>query len=416
MEKVALIFPGQGSQCIGMAMSLYKELDIVRKTFEEASDILGFEVPKFCFEGTLSELSSIDKIQPVLLTVSIALYRAYMEQIGFEPRFCAGHSLGEYSALTCAGILLFKDALKILEYRGALSKEVLDSKVGTMTIIEGLDSNVVEAVCKEKSKDERFVGINCYNTHLQFSIAGHRSAVEEAEEEFLDLGARVTPLLTSAPFHSPIMSAVIPRLQEELSKYTYHSFKWPVVTNLTGKPHIRTDNMLEHLSDHMTKPVQWYSTMSFLKQFGVTSFVEMGPKNVLTNMTKTSLKGVRSFCYGIKEDRTELYKLITQSSNFKKEQSTFVSKCITAAVATPNANNNTSEYMKGVIEPYKKLCSLNEKIKTSNSKASQEEMKEAVILLKCIFKTKKVTLDEQVQWFHQIIDENYRDNLGATKI
>lgn len=406
MEKVVFLFTGQGAQYVGMAKTFYDESKIARQTFEEANDVLGFDLAKMCFEGSLSDLARTENTQPALLTASIVAYRVYMEQIGFAPQFCAGHSLGEYSALVSTGAIKFADGLRIVRQRGILTKKIVDSEIGAMTIIDGLSKEVVEAECKKISTQDQIVVVNCYNSPTQFAIAGHRAAVETVESNLLDLNAQVTPLFMSAPFHTPLMESARISLKEELEKCWINQFKWPIISNVTGLPYKDSEKVVETLSQHMVKPVQWQSTMNYLKKLGVTMVIEMGPKNVLTNLVKANTPDISAYCYGIKEDRKTLLEILSsKGAPNRKDAATVITKCLAAGVATPNQNFNNEEYYAGVVEPYKKIEKIQEQLEKEKIDPSNDQMRESLQLLGEIFKTKKVDTREQIEWFNQIIDE-----------
>lgn len=303
MEKIAFLFPGQGSQYVGMGQSFYKKHDIARKTFEEANDILGFDLVNLCFDGSITELSQLENVSPALLTASVAYFRVYMQELGITPQFCAGHSLGEYAAFTCAGAMKFADALRIIRLRGFLTQEVAKMGQSGMTIIDGLAPEVIEAECQKYSTAEQIVGVSCYNSPLQAAISGHNAGIQKVEERSLELGATITPLLASPPLHSPVLKDIVTKLTEELRKYTFSAFQWPVIANVTAKPYGDPSNIISLLTDQLVRPVQWINTLKYLKENGVMIIVEMGPQNILTNLVAANLTGVETVCFDRKIER-----------------------------------------------------------------------------------------------------------------
>ncbi len=405
MERIAFLFTGQGAQYVGMAQSLYDEYIIAKQTFEEANDVLGFNLAKLCFEGTLGKLSKTENTQPALLTASIAAYRVYMQEIGIAPLFCAGHSLGEYSALVSAGAVKFSDALRIVRQRGLFTKEIADAKTGGMTLIDGIDRTGIEEICRRLSNSDKILMINCYNSPEQYAIAGHQELVDQAGKEIMGMNAQITPLFGSAPFHTPLMRPAADKLKPELEKCTYYPFKWPVITNVTGKPYKEPEKIADTLIQQFISPVQWQSTMQYLKNKGITVAIEMGPKNILTNLVKENTPEIKTFCFGSKEDKRQLFELLSEDTKSRKDISNVITKSMAAAVATPNANFNDEEYQKGVAEQYKKLQQMQQQLDEDHAQPTVEQMLEALEILKTIFKTKKLPEREQREWFYQIIDE-----------
>jgi len=414
MEKVALLFTGQGAQYVGMAKSFYDEHKIARQTFEEANDVLGYDLAHLCFEGPLGDLTKVTNAQAAIVTSSVVAYRVYMEQVGFVPQFCAGHSLGEYSSLVCAGTLRFSDALRIIMKRGELVQEIVDKDTGGMTIIDGMKQEAVEEECKKVSSDGSFVWINCYNSPTQFAISGNKEAVEAVESSLLDMGANVTPLFASAPYHSPLIEFAVQEMRATIDGCRLYQFKWPIIANVTGRPYKDSSKVSGIMAKHMTNPVKWIDTMQILKKYGVTMVIEMGPKNVLANLARVNVPSIEAYCYSQKDDRRKLLEILGSSDSPRKDSATVITRCMAAAVATPNYNFNNDEYEKGVVENYRKIQDMQDELDNTKSKPSTDQMNEALDILMEIFKTKKVDVAEQEEWIYQIIDEtgNYYELSG----
>lgn len=406
MEKLAFVFPGQGSHYIGMGKSLFDQFTIARRTFEEANDILGFDLAGLCFEGSLSDLSKMENMFPALLTTSVVSFRVYMQELGITPQFCAGHSLGEYSALTCAGVIKYSDALRIVRQRGMFAKEVADKKTGAMTILYDIDGNVVEEQCKKVSDAENSVFISCYNSQEQVAISGHDAAVQKVEDGVLDMGGKITPIFGFAPFHSPLMQEAADKLKYELEKYTFSDSRYAVISNVSGRLYsdYEKETVVGLLASQIVRPVQWCETMRYMQRYGITIAVEMGPKNVLSNLVAANVQNIEAVCFGQNEDRKALleYPLLDE---LKKHVPSVVTMCLTAAVATPNQNWDDDEYKKGVVEPYKKIKGIQEDLDREKCHPSKEQMREALEMLQIIFKTKKIPHEEQKDWFNKILEE-----------
>ncbi|PWK05377.1 ACP S-malonyltransferase [Tumebacillus permanentifrigoris] len=405
MEKIAFLFTGQGAQYVGMAKSFYDEHAIAKQTFEEANDVLGFDLARLCFEGGLGELTRTENTQPALLTASVAAFRVYMQEIGIAPQFCAGHSMGEYAALTCAGAIRYSDALKIVRQRGLYTKEIADSEIGGMTIIDGLPVEVVEEEARKMAAEGKYVVVNCYNSPTQTAIAGDAEAVEELESRLLDLDGQVTPLLMSAPFHTKLMSPVAEKLKELLQTIEFNHFRYPVIANIDGQPYGDPANIVEKLTQQTVRPVRWQETMQFLQRFGVTHAIEMGPKNVLCNLVTANTPSIEALCFAAREDRKALHEIFSPTHPLKKHIPTVVTRCLAIAVATPNKNNDKDAYREGVIEPYRKIQQLQDELDQEQAQPTEAQMREALQMLASVFATKGVPVAEQRDWFYQILDE-----------
>ncbi|WP_339305527.1 ACP S-malonyltransferase [Paenibacillus sp. FSL R5-0519] len=404
MEKIAFLFPGQGSQYVGMMKNFYDQYEIARQTYEEANHILGFDLAKMSFEGSLFDLNKPSNMQPALLTASVVAYRVYMEEIGINPQFCAGHSLGEYAALTCSGAMTFGDAVRITKRRGELTEFIADEADGAMTIIDGADEEMIRRACEQVSTDTAWSAISCYNASSQYAISGHQDSIEQVESILLDQDAQTTPLMMSAPFHSRLMEPAGEQLGVELAGYRFHPFKWPVVSNVTATPYTEAGRITGLLQRHLSQPVKWAQTMQYLKKHGVTLTIELGPKNVLSGLVELDKLGMKSFAYGQKEDRKALKELLDQAV-VSRPRPTVVTKCMAAAVATPNRNWDQEQYQKGVVEPYKQIQQLQEELEAADQAPTTEQMKLSLEWLGTIFETKQVEQEERDDWFHQILDE-----------
>ena len=408
MNKIALIFPGQGSQYIGMGKALCDRSNVARQTFEEANDAIGFDIKKLCLEGSIEELTKTENTQPAILAVSVAAFRTYMNEIGIEPEYLAGHSLGEISALTCTGGIQFSDAVKIVRERGRFMQEAVALGVGGMAAISGIEAEIIEKECRNYSTAEEVVVVSNYNSPEQIVISGHQGAVNRAGEKLKSLGARVTPLKVSAPFHSPLMSPAAERLKEELKKYKYNSFKYPVMSNVTSLPYKGYDRIEENLVKQIVEPVQWQKSIEYLVSQGVEITVEIGPQTVLRNMMKKNAPGIMAISYDKEEDLLKLNKevgLNKEKVSGKKNNSLLITRCLAIMVCTRNINWDNDEYQKGVVEPYRKIQELQNQLDKDGRQASKEQMLEALEMLRVGFKTKKTPLVEQIERFNQIFDE-----------
>ncbi len=285
-SRIAFIFPGQGSQSVGMGKDLYDNFPVARETFEEADDVLSFSLSKMCFEGTTEDLQLTANTQPAILTTSIAAFRA-METEGFgEPDFVAGHSLGEYSALVAAGSLSFLDAVKTVRKRGTYMQQAAAPGAGAMAAILGLDLKTIEEVCAEVSENQICSPANI-NSPTQIVIAGNVEAVDRACELLKERGAkRAIKLNVSAPFHCALMYPAQEKLARDLAKITPRDLSFPIVENVSAKANTKGERVADALTEQVSSPVRWSESVEFLIANGVNTFVEIGAGKILSGLVR----------------------------------------------------------------------------------------------------------------------------------
>ncbi|MBI3456182.1 MAG: ACP S-malonyltransferase [Candidatus Rokubacteria bacterium] len=284
-HRLAFCFPGQGSQAVGMGRGFYDASPEARTVFEEASDTLGLDVAKLCFEGPEAGLQLTANTQPAILTVSVAAAAALAER-GLTPDVAAGHSLGEYSALVVAGALAFRDAVRVVRYRGEFMQEAVPVGTGAMAALLGLDLAAVEAVCREIAGSE-VVEVANINSPGQIVIAGHKAAVERAVALAAQRGGKRSVLLpVSAPFHCRLMAPAAERLAKVLETVATAAPRRPVVRNADAGLTTRADEVVPFLVRQVTAPVCWTDCVARMAAEGATTFLEVGPGRVLTGLLK----------------------------------------------------------------------------------------------------------------------------------
>lgn len=284
--KIAFVFPGQGSQQVGMGKSLYDALDEVKALYAEASDALGYDVARLSFEGPAEELNQTMRTQPCLLTASVAAYRALVAQ-GIGPEAVAGHSLGEYSALVAAGALSFVDAVKITEARGKLMQQAVPEGIGLMAAVLGLDDMKVEQVCA--SIKDGYVAPANYNCPGQVVISGERAAVERAMGLLKEAGAKRTVALSvSVPSHCRLMEATSKKLSEQLflGNIEFIPPAIPIVSNADAIYLSTVDGIKAALVRQLSQPVLWTHSIAGMERQGCDTFIEVGPGKVLSGLIK----------------------------------------------------------------------------------------------------------------------------------
>lgn len=285
MTKFAFVFPGQGSQAIGM-LNGFADNAIVQQTVAEASDALQFDLGKLIAEGPKEDLDLTTNTQPVMLTAAVAFYRAWMAAGGKTPAIVAGHSLGEYSALVAVGVIAFKDAVPLVRFRAQAMQEAVPVGQGGMAAILGLSDDEVRAACAEAAQGEVVEAVN-FNAPAQVVIAGHKGAVERACEAAKGKGAkRALPLPVSAPFHSSLLKPASDRLRDYMAKLDFAAPQIPLINNVDVAIAQDVAGIKDALVRQAANPVRWVETVQKMAAEGVTHIVECGPGKVLAGLTK----------------------------------------------------------------------------------------------------------------------------------
>jgi len=286
MSKIAHIFPGQGSQAVGMGKDLFDNFAAAREVFEAADDALGFSLSEMCFSGDEADLQLTANTQPAILTTSVAAYYSAMAEGLPAPDVFAGHSLGEYSALVAAGVLDFADAVRTVRKRGTYMQEAVPVGVGAMAAILGLDAETVESGCVEAARGQVCSPANI-NSPSQVVIAGNTEAIDRACEILKERGARrAIKLNVSAPFHCALMMSAQTRLADELAGLEYSAFEFPIVHNVDAFENVDETAVCEKLVRQVSSPVRWLQTIEAMSAGGVEKFIEIGPGKVLTGLVR----------------------------------------------------------------------------------------------------------------------------------
>ncbi|HXX35346.1 MAG TPA: ACP S-malonyltransferase [Thermodesulfobacteriota bacterium] len=283
MKPIALTFPGQGSQYVGMGKELFENFSVAREIFEEADDTLRFSVSGLCFKGPEEALRLTENTQPAVLTTSVAALKVLQAEKGVVPQFAAGHSLGEYSALVASEAFTFSHAVKIVRLRGKFMQEAVPIGEGAMAAVLGMEKEQVEKLCEEICSDEILTPAN-FNSPGQIVIAGHSKAVERAIERVKQEGKKAILLPVSAPFHSPLMKPAGERLEKALEEISVSDLKIPVVTNVEAEANTSKDRVKGLLVAQVSSPVRWEESMRKMIEKGVEQILEVGPGKVLSGL------------------------------------------------------------------------------------------------------------------------------------
>lgn len=285
-QKLAFVFPGQGSQQVGMLSDLAEQYPLIQDTFAEATSALGYDLWALVSQGPAEELNKTEKTQPALLTASIALWRLWQAEGGAQPDYLAGHSLGEYSALVAAGVLPLADAVVLVEKRGQLMQAAVPAGQGSMAAILGLDDQAVIDGCARAAQGDVVEAVN-FNTPGQVVIAGSAAAVERAIEELKAAGAkRAMPLPVSVPSHCSLMRDAAAQLSRHLDTLDWQNARLPIIQNVSATAEDNAGALKQNLVEQLYRPVLWSQSVAELARLGVTETVECGPGKVLSGLNK----------------------------------------------------------------------------------------------------------------------------------
>jgi [acyl-carrier-protein] S-malonyltransferase len=397
MNKVAFVFPGQGSQYIGMGKDIFKEFQVAREIYNISSEVLGIDLRNIIDNGSAEVISATENTQPIVFTTSIAMLSVFKEMYNLRPYIAAGHSLGEITALTSAGAINFEDAIEIVKNRSLFMKQAESNGSFAMYAIRNLHYKTVEEVCDKFDYQNMVSVISNYNSVDQVVISGHEEALNYLKAELEKKGATSTKLKVSGAFHSPIMKDASIKLKNVLKKYKFNKFEYPVISNVTGNIYGDSEDIVENLSNQMIMPVQWSKTVRNFEKMGIDTAVEIGGGKVLTNLIKTNSQNIKTYNM---EKISDLEKFRNEYKNIdSNKELSLVDRCISISVCTKNNNFNNVEYEKYVINEHKKLYELQSLLQNEERELTDSEKKETILILSNILKGKNVSkteIDEKV--------------------
>ncbi|MWC30352.1 ACP S-malonyltransferase [Paenibacillus sp. MMS18-CY102] len=388
--KVALLFPGTGAQYVGMMREWHERYSFVRETFEEAEDRLAIPMAAMCFEEGFREQESIAYAQQAMLVSSVAAYRVYMQEVGVKPAFLAGHSLGELSALTCAGVFRLQDALEIVRFRGEAMEAATPAGGGALAAVNGLDAAAIAEQCERTSLSGagQSVWIACRNAADQTVIAGHQEAVSDASSALAERGARVIAMASRVPFHTPLMAPAAERLREKLAQYAINAPSYPVLSNVSAAPYAvdtaaetSLQAIIGGLAQQLVHPVRWSETMRYLQQQGVSYAVELGPNKVLAKLMRRAARNIRAYAWDDAEGHAQMLEL-------RKLQPSFIDRCLAIAVSARNNSVDLTAYEAGVIEPYRTISRMQQDLVQASRSLSAAEIDTVMDSLRSILTAK----------------------------
>jgi [acyl-carrier-protein] S-malonyltransferase len=400
MKNGAFLFPGQGVQYKGMGAKQYGESEIFRDIFAEASDVLGYDLWKICNAGTDEELADTEITQPAVFVTSVAFFERYRHFLP-APQYMAGHSLGEYTALTCAGAVPFRQALSVVQERGRLMKKAATGFSGAMISVNGIGCGLLEQICNELSGKEEQVSISAYNSQTQFVLSGHTAAIEKAAAKCTAAGGDVRRLKVSAPFHCRLMSAAAEELVAALNKIDFKTPSCRVLSNVTGMPYNNAAEIAEGLTMQMTHPVQWQKSMTSLSVRGIDFCVEAGPGKVLRNLLSNN--SIKAFSLDDEKDTVQLREAIAENIG---AINTLVTKGMGMAVSLKNHNFEPEAYEGGVVKPFRAIKKIQQQLELEKKLPGAEEIASCISLFCQILNTKLNSRAEKEEQLHQLLEES----------
>jgi [acyl-carrier-protein] S-malonyltransferase len=382
--KVALLFPGTGSQYVGMMKGKYERDSLVRETFEEAEAELGLPLAAMCFEEGFRERDTVVHAQTAIFVCSVAACRSFLKETGLQPSFMAGHSLGELTALTCAGVFRFRDALGIVRFRGEAMEAAVPDGSGALAAIKHLTAAQVRETCREAAEDAESVWIACLNAPDQTVIAGHREAVDRVSARLTKRGGGALRLSTGVPFHTPLMHPAAERLRELLKQCPISVPGCPVLANATATPYaVGAESVADLLARQLENPVRWQESVRYMQLQGVSYSVELGPKTILTGLVRRTARNIRALAWDEPADRERIAEL-------RRLRPDFLNRCLSIAVSVCNRNDDPASYEREVANPYRELERLRQIGEEEGRPPSLMEMEAALDCLNSILRGKRV--------------------------
>ena len=379
VPRLMLMFPGVGSHHCGMGKTFYDEFRVVRDIFTEASDILHCDLGKLCFSPEQkSELDRLENAQAALLCVSVASYRVFVAETGCEQAIYLGYSLGEYSALCCAGALTLRDALLLVRDRGLIVTDVAASIDGSMAWVVNITAQRVEQICEALRQEGEAIYISAYDSPVKTSLSGTHSALRKAGERVVESGGIPIPIKMSGPFHSPLMQAAADSFRRLLDGYRYQKPRYPVIANVTARPYEAVGDIPHNLMLQLVNPVRWQDSLTCAFGRGVTTSVEIGPKNVLTYVLEKNKPDLKTYVLDTVQAMKKFHESVVIG---RDDYLRFLSQSLTTIVGTKNYNEDPSEYEQKVILPFKKIQKAYEEVRAGKVVPNPEIYQDITVLI-----------------------------------
>lgn len=397
MSKTVMMFPGQASQYVGMGKDWFSRYEQVKRRFGEASDILGMEITKMCFEGPSNDLTKTENAQVALVTLSVAMYEVVSKEMGIVPNYLAGHSIGEISALTASGVFSFENAIKLARARGEAMAACCSGKDYGMAAVVKMNVDQLEALLLEIELDKYSVEIANYNSPSQTILSGRLDDLKNIGGVLKLHQADLVMLNVSGAFHSKYMAPAKDKLSEVLANLPVKHMEIPVFCGHKGRLYSDNDDLKMELVEQLVAPVRWTKVITELKKLGTDKWFEIGPKQVLKSFVLKTIPNESVFSYDEEEPQK------AEAGREEVKDLNLVGLCLGAAVSTKNSNWDEEEYKMGVIQPYKEIQNLFRKTQEEKRQATEEELGQCLSLLEKIFKTKGISDGECAVRYRKIL-------------
>lgn len=404
MKKTAVILPGQSSQYSKMGKILHENYETVRKIFSEASECLGYDVFKLIDSGNMNEIMKAPKLQPAILVTTYSYYMLYKEIFNIEPVYIAGHSLGEITALACAGVIDFKDAIEIAQMRGKFMQEVADEVgEGSMVAISEMEIDEIKKLCTKYQEKNTPVYLANMNSHDQYVVTGLKQDIISFIDDVKVKGGKAIILRVNIPCHSPYMKQAADKFAEKLKKYTFRKGTCKIISNVTGRPYEEGEDIVMLLAKQITNPVQWIKSMNYLADNDVEVVLEMGPGRILNKMTQSiSEKYIVS---SLDDPKDNQFSLNVFQSKKLFNRNYLIERMLGVAVSVKNNNYDEESYKEGVVKPYNKIRKISDELDDTGKTATTEDVESCAELLKGILVCKMVKEEEIITRLAQLKKE-----------
>ncbi|GIN99875.1 acyltransferase domain-containing protein [Brevibacillus laterosporus] len=401
MSNIIFMFPGVGSHYFGMGKTLYDNFSVAKLAFEEASDAVKMDIAKLCFSPDCKdELQKLKNSQIALVCVGVTTYRVFMEEIGLLPAFSMGYSLGEYSALVCAGAIQFRDALQMVQERGDVVSDVAKRIAGTMAWVTNIDSQTVEKICEEVSRIGEEVYVSAYDSPLKTSISGTNTAIRKAGDKVVEAGGIAIPIKMSGPFHSPLMKEAASKFKGILSNYNYQQPQYPVISNYTALPFTDRASISENLSLQLVSPIRWQESLQYGLTRGTDIAIELGPKTVLKYLLESNTKEYPVYSF----DKAEDLQVIKNAFFFTEEEYMhLIAKCLATVVSTKNYNKQISHYEELVVQTFDQVQNSYEQLLETKTLAKKEHAEAAIQMLQTALVAKNLPEEKRADQMKKVL-------------